>query len=390
VALLNYVDRQIIFSLLPLLRSDLHLTDVQLGLTASAFLWTYGLLSPFAGYLADRVGRGRIIFFSLLVWTSVTWATAYATTAAQLLWLRALMGISECCYVPAANGLLVNEHGDSTRSLALGVHQSGLYLGIVVGGTGGAWLGQQLGWRAPFAWLGIAGLVYLVVLHFGLRESRAATRLVLAPASCARELLGNRGIRNLLAAFTLYSMVLWTLYNWLPLHLYERFGFSVAEAGFHATFYFQIASITGTILSGWGADRWQARSTQGRVGTQMAGLLLAAPCLYLAAASRALFVLVPALLLFGLGRACYEVNVMPSLCQVTRPELRSSAMGIFNLAGSLAGGFMTACAGGLKQYTGLTRVFEGAAVVLLVVVLLLSRMRGIFRMSEEPAVLAAG
>src|SRR5260370_32844572 len=131
VALLNYVDRQVIFSLFPLLARDLSLSPVQLGLLSSVFLWVYGLLSPFAGFAADRFGRGRLITVSLLVWSAVTLATGVSRSYGQLVAARAVMGLSEACYLPAALARIAQHHGPRTRSLAVGIHQSGFRVGLI-------------------------------------------------------------------------------------------------------------------------------------------------------------------------------------------------------------------------------------------------------------------
>jgi MFS family permease len=150
VAVLNYVDRQAIFSVFPLLEAELKVPAVQLGLLTTVFAWVYGLVSPFAGYVADRFGRVRMILLSLLVWSVVTWLTGHAGNIGQLLRSRSLMGISEACYIPATLGLIADYHGARTRSLATGLHQSGSYIGVIIGGAGGGWLGQDFGWHPAF------------------------------------------------------------------------------------------------------------------------------------------------------------------------------------------------------------------------------------------------
>src|SRR5574340_447781 len=180
VAALNYLDRQVIFSVLPLLRSDLKMSNLELGLLGTAFLWVYAVLSPVCGYLADRFGRRRVIGISLVVWSLVTWATGQARNAWQLLAFRGAMGVSEAFYLPAALALIADRHGEKTRSLATGIHISGVYAGLILGGAGG-WLGQQLGWRWAFGILGAAGLVYMLVLAPVLARTREAAPAAVRP-----------------------------------------------------------------------------------------------------------------------------------------------------------------------------------------------------------------
>ena len=176
VAMLNYLDRQVIFSLFPPIRADLKATDFQLGLLGAAFLWVYGLLSPFSGYLADKYDRVKVILVSLFVWSAVTWLTGHARGFNELLFARGLMGISEAAYLPAALALIADYHKPATRSLATGIHQSGLYAGIALGGVFGGWMGEHYGWRAAFASLGLVGVAYAVVLLFFLKAPASAER----------------------------------------------------------------------------------------------------------------------------------------------------------------------------------------------------------------------
>lgn len=171
VALLNYLDRQVIFAVFPLLQAELHVSSFQLGLLGTSFLWVYGLLSPLGGYAADRFSRRGVILTSLIAWSAITWLTGHSRTYGQLLAARGLMGISEACYLPAALAMIADYHDGQTRSRATGLHQSGLYAGIALGGAGGGWMGQYYGWRAAFFVLGIAGLIYAAVIAWGLKEA---------------------------------------------------------------------------------------------------------------------------------------------------------------------------------------------------------------------------
>jgi MFS transporter, Spinster family, sphingosine-1-phosphate transporter len=378
VAVLNYVDRQAIFSVFPLLEAELKVPAVQLGLLTTVFAWVYGLVSPFAGYVADRFGRVRMILLSLLVWSVVTWLTGHAGNIGQLLGSRALMGISEACYIPAALALIADYHGARTRSLATGLHQSGLYIGVIIGGAGGGWLGQHFGWRPAFTLMGVVGIAYFLILKLALRGTdvpKKATTQNKPIGATIKELLHLPGFLPLATVFSTVALANWIAYTWLPLYLYETFGMSLAEAGFSATFYMQAGSFAGILAGGWLADFWTIRSSRGRLSTQMTGLLLMAPFLFSVGFVRGHYLLLAALFLFGFGRGLYDCNTMPTLCDIAPPEIRSTGYGIFNLMSCLAGGAATAAAGYLKGTIGLSGSFEITAVLLLLSCILLSKVR---------------
>ena len=385
VALLNYLDRQIIFSVFPLLEAELKLSGTQLGLLSTAFLWVYGLLSPIAGYLGDRFGRRRIILISLMVWSIVTWMTAHAGNFSELLLARAWMGISEACYLPAALALIADYHTERSRSLATGLHTSGIYAGMVLGGAGGGWLGERYGWRLAFTLLGIVGIVYILVLapvlhRLGTAASGPEEGSKPRFLAAIKELFSLQGFGSLTLVFIATSIANWMIYTWLPLYLYERFHMTLSGAGFSATIYIQAASVAGVVIGGWLADRWSASTSQGRIFTQALGLAASAPFLFLIGVTASQLLLVLALLMFGFGKGMYDCNTMPVLCQIARPEVRSTGYGIFNLAGCLAGGVVAPLAGALKATLGIGGAFQVAGVLLFLSVVLLLRLR-----FQEPA-----
>jgi predicted MFS family arabinose efflux permease len=370
--LLNYLDRQVIFSLFPLLGKELHLSDLELGMISTSFLWVYAAASPLAGYLADRLGRKPMIILSLLVWSAVTWATGHVHTFTQLLIARGLMGISEACYLPAGLALIAAWHGEKTRAKATGVHYSGLYLGMVIGGALGGWLGSHYGWRAAFTVLGVFGMAYAAVCAIGIRD-RAPTAATSEQRSffrAARDVFRLPGYSTLFGVFAALSVANWVVYTWLPLYLYERFGMSLAEAGFAATFYLQAGSLLGVTIGGWFGDRRGAR-----LSLQAAGLAAAAPFLFLAGFTSSAIVLFCAMAVFGIGRGIYDANAMPALCQIAPDELRSTGYGLFNLIGPLAGGAVAAGAGALKATIGIGGAIQITGVLLAFSAIVLARAK---------------
>lgn len=397
VALLNYLDRQVIFSLFPPLQQEFKVSAAQLGLLSTFFLWVYGLVSPLGGFLADRYSRKKIIILSLAVWSAVTWLTGHVTSFNQLLGARALMGVSEACYIPAALALIADHHGERTRSLATGLHQSGIYLGVILGGWFGGWMGQHYGWRMAFTLLGITGVGYALVLLLGVKEapptSAAATpgeqippqQLRFLPALAA--LFGQRNFVLLAIAAMLFSIAGWIVMTWLPLYLYERFQMSLAGAGFAATFWIQAAAFGGILGGGWLADRWSATNPRARVLIPLGGFLAGSLFLFLVGWTSSQAVLIVGLIVYGLSRGFWDCNLMPALCQIAPANLRATGYGIFNMAGTIVGGTMAWAAGALKDAIGLGGALQMSALLLGVAALVLLPLR--LSDTRAPGVLAS-
>ncbi len=386
--LLNYLDRQVIFSVFPLIQRDLRLSDVELGLIGTAFLWVYAAASPLAGYLADRIGRKPMVVASLVVWSAVTWATGQARTLPQLLAARALMGISEACYLPAGLALIAAWHGEKTRAKATAVHYSGLYLGMVIGGGLGGWLGARYGWRMAFTALGGVGLLYSVVAVLGLRDRAAPVdappRVNRSFWRAAEDLFRLPGYPAMFIVFGAISLANWVVYTWLPLYLYERFGMTLAEAGFAATLYLQAGSLAGVALGGWLGDLRAAAGARGRWRLQAAGLAAGAPFLVVAGWTGSAAVLFCGMAVFGIGRGIFDANAMPALAAIAPDELRATGYGLFNLIGPLAGGVIAAGAGALKSSIGIGGTIQIAGAILLASSALLARNRQAVPMETCP------
>lgn len=371
VAALNYIDRQVIFSLFPLLRADLHVSNTQLGLLGTAFLWIYGIASPFGGYVADRFNRRSVILLSFAIWSAVTFMVGHAHSYSQLLTAQALLGVSEAFYLPAGLALIADYHSGATRSRAIGLHQSGLYTGVALGGFGGSWIGQHYGWHDVFYVLGACGVLYSVVLFVGLRNPparqvvKAKGEGVLPFTKAMRELAGNNSFLLLVLANCFAAISFWCIYTWLATFLYERFHVSLTAAGFSSTFYIQAASFIGILGGGWLADGWSRTNRHARAWTQAIGLMLAGPALFLAASTGSWKILLPCLVCFGLGRGFFDCNLMPVLCQVVSERLRATAYGIFNFTSCICGGLMALAAGILKDRVGLGVALEISAAFLI-------------------------
>ena len=181
VALLNYMDRQMLSTMKDAMQIDIIelQSATNFGRLMAVFLWIYGLMSPMAGIIADRVSRKWLIVGSLFVWSAVTYGMGYADTFNQIYWLRALMGVSEALYIPAGLSLIADWHQEKSRSLAVGIHMTGLYAGQAIGGFG-ATVAAAYSWHTTFHWFGIVGIVYALVLIIFLRENEEHARVIRA------------------------------------------------------------------------------------------------------------------------------------------------------------------------------------------------------------------
>jgi MFS family permease len=370
VALLNYLDRNMLTTMRASVVEAIPMTDAQFGLLTSVFLWIYGFCSPFAGYLADKLNRVWIIIGSLFVWSAVTWLTGHARTFEQLLAARALMGISEACYIPAALALIADYHRGSTRSLATGIHMSGIFVGSGLGGLGG-WLADVYGWGHAFSLFGMIGIVYSFVLITLLRETpRESEAQTLTHqgglASAFSHLFKSGPFWRVLLYWGLLGVCGWALSGWLPTYLGDRFQLSQGAAGLSATGYLQAAALVGVVLSGVLADRWSRRNERGRIFIPVIGMIIAAPGVFLAANTDTLAVAIFGLIIYGLARASADTNMMPILCLVVDSRYRATAYGVLNLFSCVIGGVAIYAGGAMRDADiQLSRLFQIAAFSLL-------------------------
>lgn len=350
VALLNYMDRQMLSTMRDAMQIDISELEsaVNFGRLMAIFLWIYGLVSPFAGAIADRVSRKWLIIASLGVWSAVTTLMSFCTNYNEIFWLRALMGVSEALYIPAALSLIADYHTGKSRSFAIGIHMTGLYLGQAVGGFG-ATLAAAFSWQQTFHWFGIIGIAYAVLLMVLLYEKRdvAQENISATPEQKIPVLKGfgmifsNMAFWVILFFFASTSLPEWATKNWLPTLFADSLNTPMSQAGPISTITIALSSFLGILAGGPLSDKWVKRNVKGRVYTSAIGLAMMIPALILLGLGKGMFAAVAAGLFFGIGYGMFDTNNMPILCQFVPSKLRATAYGIMNMTGVMMGAVCT-------------------------------------------------
>lgn len=353
VALLNYMDRQMLSTMKDAMQVDI--VELQsatnFGYLMAIFLWIYALMSPVSGVIADRMSRKWLIVGSLFVWSSVTYLMGIAETFNQIVFLRALMGVSEALYIPAGLSLIADYHTGKSRSLAVGIHMTGLYTGQAIGGFG-ATVADAFSWHTAFHWFGIIGIAYAVILMLFLHDKKTeilpTEKLQANPQkekesvfTSLKSLLTNVAFWVILLYFAAPSLPGWATKNWLPTLFAENLDLPMSQAGPISTITIAVSSFIGVLIGGPLSDKWVQKNLRGRVYTGAIGLGLTIPSLLLLGFGHNLVAVVGAGLLFGIGYGIFDTNNMPILCQFVSRKQRATAYGVMNMIGVSAGAFIT-------------------------------------------------
>lgn len=377
VALLNYMDRQILSTMKPALQVDIVelQTATNFGYLMAIFLWIYGFMSPLSGMIADRTNRKWLIVVSLFVWSGVTFFMGYATTFNELYWLRAIMGVSEALYIPAGLSLIADYHDSKTRSLAIGIHMTGLYMGQALGGFG-ATIAAEYSWQQTFHFFGIIGIIYALVLIFFLKEKRAQ----LPQASIDNQkrpslfkglafLFSNISFWVILFYFAIPSLPGWGIKNWLPTLFATNLNIEMSLAGPLSTITIAVSSLLGVVFGGILSDNWVQKNVRGRIYTSAIGLALTIPALLLIGFGHSLLNVIGAAFCFGFGYGMFDANNMPIICQFVPSKFRATAYGLMNMTGVFAGAMVTNWLGKSTDKGSLGQDFALLAGIVLIAVI---------------------
>lgn len=378
VALLNYMDRQMLSTMQANIAKDI--TALQnaeaFGALMAIFLWVYGIASPFSGAVADRISRKWLIVGSLGVWSGVTYAMGYCNDFHQLMWLRGIMGISEALYIPSALSLIADFFTGKGRSLAIGLHMTGLYCGQALGGFG-SMVATTWSWQVTFHWFGIIGVAYALVLIFLLHEKPghgATAAAANAPKAKKSEsvirsfavVFSNIAFWVILFFFASSSIPGWATKNWLPTLFQDNLNLSMEWAGPMATLTIAVASFIGVMIGGPISDKWVLRNVRGRIYTSAIGLAMMIPALIFIGLAHNAILSVAAGLFFGIGYGMFDANNMPILCQFVSSRQRAMAYGFMNSLGVIMGAITTQVLGSLADSVGLGMCFAIMGGILVV------------------------
>lgn len=387
---MNYMDRQMLSTMQSNIALDIPtLRNAEaFGALMAIFLWVYGIASPFSGAVADRISRKWLIVGSLGVWSGVTFAMGYCNSFNELMWLRGIMGVSEALYIPSALSLIADFFTGKSRSLAIGLHMTGLYCGQALGGFG-AMVAGTWSWQATFHWFGIIGVAYAVLLIFLLYEKEGHTAQKTTQGktsetkrnseSLAKSLtlvFGTMAFWVILFFFASSSVPGWATKNWLPTLFHDNLNMSMEWAGPMATLTIAVSSFIGVMTGGPISDRWVKRNVRGRIYTSAIGLAMMIPALVFIGLAHNAWLSILAGLFFGIGFGMFDANNMPILCQFVSSRQRAMAYGFMNSVGVIMGAITTQLLGGLAESVGLGMCFAfmgGLLVVALALQLIVLR-----------------
>lgn len=378
VALLNYMDRQMIATMRPAMQVDFPslAQAANFGRLMAVFLWVYGCMSPFAGWVADRLNRKRLIIGSLMIWSTVTLSMGLASSLDTLYALRAIMGVSEALYFPAALSLIADHHSERTRSRAMGIHLSGIYLGQALGGFGST-VSMLTSWKMAFISFGGVGMLYALFLLFTLHDPsreqlnwRSAKVGLSSPFKGLRDLFHSFPFWIMVVYFAIPSLPGWAVKNWAPTLISSSLNIDMSLAGPLTTVSISLSSLGGVLFGGWLSDKWFSVHPKGRMYTSAIGLALTIPSLILLGFIGTLPAVLVGAVLFGLGFGMFDCNNMPILCQFIREEHRATGYGLLNTAGFTAGAFITEFLGRSTDAGNLGTDFAWLAVAVLFIIII--------------------
>jgi MFS transporter, Spinster family, sphingosine-1-phosphate transporter len=364
---LNHADRQVLYTLFPALQAHYGFSNETLGLTGALFLWIYGLFSPIAGILGDRWSKPAMVAGSLALWSFFTVLSGLAPNGPLLILCRALLGIAESCFMPAAYALMANAHGPETRSKAIALFATSQMVGVAFGGSISGYIAERFHWQAAFYSLGAIGLLYAWPLYGYLSRLPASIRISPLSAAPARfadfaRLLRIPTLQVVSTFVAVATFGLFLVYTWLPTFLFDKFKLTLFQAGYEAAIYPQIGSLTGLLVGGLLADAAYKRTKAARYWLIFAAFCGAGPCIFLLGAAPSLLSMRVAAALFGFCAGLVTGNQAAAAFDVVPSAFRATAIGVLNFLGCFVSGFAPYLGGVARDTIGVGQLMAFTAI----------------------------
>jgi predicted MFS family arabinose efflux permease len=323
VNVLNYVDRQLVYALLPLIQGDLRLTDAQAGGLASAFMLVYMVAAPPIAWLADSRGRRPWIAGGVALWSVATGAAGFARGFTALFATRTAVGVGEACYGSISPSFVAERYPEARRGRALALFSMAIPVGSALGYAGGGLAGEAFGWRRAFFLVGAPGLL-LAALCLLLPADPPHPK---TPAAAAgyREVWGVPTFRKVTFAGAAMTFALGGFAVWMPTFFHRVYGLGVGRAGTFFGGITVLGGLTGSLLGGWLADWLRPRAADADLIVSGIGLVAGMP--FAAAAILAPSLPLSMAALFAAETLLF-LNMGPlnaAIVSVTRLETRSMA-----------------------------------------------------------------
>jgi|SRR5579859_1252177 len=282
--ILNYIDRNVLIPVQPLVKEEFHLSDAQVGLLTMAFFLSYMFAGPMIGWLADLYPRRYIIVPGILVWSGFTFLTWLVRDYHQLLFRHTIVGIGEASYAAIAPALIADSFSVERRGRMLSIFYLGLPLGTALGMAMGGPLGQHFGWRVPFMIAGIPGFLLAIALWFlpEPRRGQSEDESSSLERSTVRGLLRNKAFIFANLGMAAYTFAVGGMLVWIPTFLHRMRGLDVARAGLIFGLIAGVNGIVATLIGGWLGDRMLKRRSGAYYTFSGINMLIAVPFMVLA------------------------------------------------------------------------------------------------------------
>jgi MFS transporter, Spinster family, sphingosine-1-phosphate transporter len=353
---LHQADRAIFGVVLSAIQDDLALTNSQIGLLGTVLFVALALMMPAAGYVGDVFNKKWVVTCSLVFWSAATLSTGFTSGLVGMLLFRSIAtALGESFYAPAAYPLIAAFH-KATRTIAMSIHQTSLYVGMMISGVLAGYIADQWGWRAAFWLYGGCGILLGGLLAFRLRNAPAESndggeteKTRVSPRQALGILLRTPTAVLITVSFTAVVLSYNAYVVWAPSFLKEKYDLSMTQAGGLAMFCLYVASMVGVLTGGALTDRMVVSRPRLRLLLQTVFMFLCAPAILLMSLAGNLVLTCCGMAALGVCQGMYQSNTPASLFDVIEPRYRSSALGVEIMIAYLIGSVSPWMLGRLRE-----------------------------------------